>query len=1062
MFRSATLSGVVVPRAFQPQANFLAGGRARRLIEVDRAYSDSSVVWQEAVYVFARELAEATDHVRIVDIGTGTGIKLHTAFAGYAAGRLQVDWRDQRNPLPEGEAQGAFLSANLEDFTDLAALEGALDPAEPTLFILADVIEHLADPRPVLRFLRRLLKRHASNRLVISTPDRHRVDGAGSEGLPDNRGHVRQWTLNEFGLAMMATGFQVRRIGRLPQNQFDQHERGTVAELSCSVDFHRQWLSEHGFPPPSDHLIITTEHARAERTGGIGTYTQLAEEADDRGRVILFAGAMGLPEEGWWNACREKGWIHVSDICGRSASALQQVAQLDPEEILQAVLQTLFLYDDVRLIEYQDYLGIGLRVAQAKRAGLIPPSVALFAYAHGNHLYLDAAGGDIAGDRPPRLDASERLSLELADYAVFPSRYIRELYVEKAGFRPRAERHLPYPIRVEETGLDDLSRGPISKLVFYGKQSPQKGYPDFVDAVLALFTTPAYAAAAGRIKQVVLMGVTDPDPRLSNISAEITYGIWSRVDVVAMLRRFSVDALVVLPYRGDNYPLSTFEVVDSDCQLLGFDIGGVAEQIPSRLSEQLLCAPNASALAAAIVRALAMSHWDRCELVRQTRRLFCARYEDHIRQYRDAIEEMKRGDPIPARPRDLGKVTVIVPNLNGPRGYLDDVATGLRHSFHRPAHVIFVDDGSSEGNIAVLEDVAATALGDIPTEIVRNASNVGLAAARNVGLERVMTPYVCAHDNDNVVLNRFLQIACRILDANPGVAAVTTWTRYFEDGTSWEEETWGAGYRPIGADLGLALRVNTIGDALAVYRVDAVRAIGGWDGSSKAKWEDWQLLARLVSIGQDIWVIPREMTLYRVRADSMLRTYSVFPAWLRLASALPGLPREQAVSLLRSLWTPTDTVADDLAPVMARGTCEEIRREKEWFEKEMNIAQAWGRDLQDRFDSLWRQVTERRNIDGGDASVFLAGEADLAEFDRIRTMIAERRRSQEGLPGLPPEIGREEVARLRAIEASTTWRATRHLRLLLEAHPTLKRGLRGMLSTGFRSARKVRGTLRRR
>ena len=1068
MLRRSTITGVVAPRDFRPESNFLAGGLSRRLVEVDRHYDDSDVIWQEEVYDFARQLADGFQPARIVDIGTGTGIKLHTSFAGHPAQRLQVDWHDERAPLPGDAPQAAFLPANLEDFQDLEALEAALDPREPTLFILSDVIEHLQDPRPVLRSLRRLLKRHPQNRLVISTPDRHRVDGAGAEGMPDNTGHVRQWTLNEFGLAMLSAGFQLRRIGRLAQNRFDRHDRNICCELACTAESHRHWLWEQGLPPPSDHLVLTTEHAKAERTGGIGTYIQLAQEADQQPRLIVFAGGAGLPEGDWATATRSRGWIHAADMCGRGKASLAEISPINTDEILQAVMHTIFLYDDVRLIEYQDYLGIGHRVAQAKRAGLLPPSVTVMAYVHGNHLYLDAAAGRVSPERPLGRDARERLSVELADVVAFPSRYIRDLYVEKAGFRVRAEKHLPYPVIMREKGLDDLTRGPARNLVFYGKQTAQKGYHDFVSAVLELFSNPDCAEAAARIKRVVLMGVTDPDPRLAELPIRVEHGVWSRTKAVDMLRGFAADSLVVLPYRGDNYPLSTFEVVDLDCELLAYDIGGVPEQLPAEMHEALLCAPKPAALAAAIARSFSRTHWDRCRLIERTRNLVGEKCLGDVETYKTTIAQLKRGGVRRMRTAEPGAVTVVVPNLNGTQALLADVALGLRNSFHRPAKVLLVDDGSTPEGLGVLRNSAA-AFGDLSTEVIVNPANLGLAGARNSGLAVTQTPYLCAHDNDNVVLNRFLETACRILDDNPEVAAVTTWARYFTDGKPWQAESWGGGYRPIGADLGVALRTNSIGDALAVYRVSDLKEVGGWNASSKAKWEDWELFLRLVVAGKDVWVIPNEQVLYRVRPDSMLRTYEDFPGWLRLANALPGVPRAQAVSALRSIWIPSLENHGEVDPVAPR---------LNWLEQERLRLQCWGEDVQRRLDDVWhtkcemqihrddlQQRLDRLWMEKQNLEALLTGlpapPVTLAPMPALPTPALTR-----SLGAGPPDATQfaalvADSARLRAIEASATWRVMQRFRRFFDGRPTLKSALRAPLAAGWRMARSVKQAIRR-
>jgi hypothetical protein len=56
-------------------------------------------------------------------------------------------------------------------------------------------------------------------------------------------------------------------------------------------------------------------------------------------------------------------------------------------------------------------------------------------------------------------------------------------------------------------------------------------------------------------------------------------------------------------------------------------------------------------------------------------------------------------------------------------------------------------------------------------------------------------------------------------------------------------------------------------------------------------WEDWALFLKLASSGHRIGIIPQTDCLYRVRKQSMLRTYKVWPAMRRLASNMSGLSR---------------------------------------------------------------------------------------------------------------------------------------------------------------------------
>ncbi len=917
--RIATLTGIVDPFSFTPERNFGAGGQARRLVEINRAYTDENVVRQKDVYALAREVAEVLRPARVVDLGSGDGQKLPLLFDGYQADFLQVDWKDQRQPLDRGSSGGVppFFAANLEDAGDIDRLAQEVETDIPTLFILADVIQHLDDPRWLLRLLRRALRRHPHNRLIISTPDRHCVDGRDSSRIPDNPEHFRQWTLNEFGLALLSAGFRISRIGRVQQNDFDLHNVTIAAELSCREEDFLNFLSYHHLPPQADHLVLTTEHGLAHRTGGIGTYHKLVTEATQLDRIIMFTGSMGLPQD-WRPFVQQQGWLHTAMFGNRNHASLTEIGALDPVEILQATIQALFLYDTVRLVEYQDYLGIGVHVAQAKRARLLPPSVCVVAYAHGTQFYLNHAAGVLDEMQDISITHRERLSLELADCVIFASDFLRNLYLQEWRLNLPDQMLQRYPLALRSVSVEAQTKGPISTLIFHGKQTPQKGYPDFCDAVVQLFENPAYASAAKQVQRVVLIGVETPDPRLEEIPGlEVENGSFSLAGAIAMLERYVSSSLVVLPYRGDNHPLSIFEVIDSNSQLLAYRAGGIPEIIPETLHQSVLCDPNPTALAAGMARAISMSFQERLELLHQTREKVGQAYLRHNESYRQMIANLKSQPLKPSSP--AGEVSVIVPNLNGEARFFHDLLLGLRNTYKIPEKVVLVDDGSTPENLTLFEETAARLAAFMPTEVIRHPENLGLPAARNTALARVDTPYVCAHDNDNIVLNIFLHRACRILDENPDVAAVTTWMYRFFDHDTWLYQT---SYRDIfhfpGPDLAQGIRQNCFGDALAVYRTEVLKRLGGWDASSKATWEDWQLFLRLTAQGEKILVIPHPSIMYRERPQSMVQTYPTFPGRLRLARCLESLPANLTYGLVLALVAPAPEVLAKMQSMSAQ------------------------------------------------------------------------------------------------------------------------------------------------
>ena len=912
-FHEKTLTGAAEARAFRPQDNFLANCQQRRLQTNDADADDRDQSWTKSFYQFAKSIAENVGNAQIVDLSTGNGRQFEQCFFSGPWKTFQVDYRDRRhvrNAMPPRP----FLQVNLELYDDLERLEAAIDNSLPTLFILSDVVGRLSDLRPLFRTLRRLLKRHPANRLVVSTPGRDQFDEREPGRLPENLVYVREWSLNEFGLAMRSAGFDVRRIGWLTDAEGD-HAQGVVCcELSCTHASYAEWLEEQNLPQPeTDHLILTTEHGDAERSGGIGAYVKRCEALHTKA-LTFYVGKTGLPAGAWLQFCRERGWLHVFDLTNRVEHLVDDFALKQADIVLNATLQAVFIFDQIRLIEYQDYGGLGYRIAQAKRVGLLPHSITVLAVAHGDHFYLDCAQDSIDTGLPPHIAASEKLSVELADGVIFPTQYIRNLYKDYAGYRVRADQCLPLPVSISPEGISDLERRSIETLVFFGKQTRQKGYDGFVAAVLSLMKVSATRAAT-QLKRIVLLGVDECDPKILELPVQVEFGSRSHAEAKAMLRELAADSLIVLPYRGDNHPLSFFEVVEADCQVLAYRAGGLPELVPPEVSEFTLCNANPDSLARGIEKALSLTHADRCELIRTTRKRVRETYVEHTANFGRAISRFKESRQRTHEPAPTGAVTVIVPNLNGETRLIEDVATGLINSLRCPEQVLIVDDCSDKAGREALH-AALPGFGDLSVEVIQNQINLGLAGARNVGLRSTTTPYICAHDNDNVILHNFLELACRALDQNPDVAAVTSFTRFFQDGDPWQIETWCEGYRPIGADFGIALRMNCLGDALAVYRASDLRDVGGWNETSRAKWEDWELFLKLIAHGKDVWVIPEEQVLYRERPNSMLRTYPDISGWLRLSEAFVNVPKRHAVSALRAVWTPSQPTEKGLRPLL--------------------------------------------------------------------------------------------------------------------------------------------------
>ena len=371
------------------------------------------------------------------------------------------------------------------------------------------------------------------------------------------------------------------------------------------------------------------------------------------------------------------------------------------------------------------------------------------------------------------------------------------------------------------------------------------------------------------------------------------------------LEELAPASLAVLPYKGDNLPISVHEVIHHNCRFLAYQSGGIPEQLPPGLHDRLLCGPDPRALVAAMAAAIMTPLSDHLDLIHQAGEASGKTLEQNARAYSSFMQSLRERRPPSAKAR--GAVSVVVPNYNGEEYMLRDMVLSLRNSHYRPDEVIFVDDGSDESRFACLQDAAAR-LDPIPTRILRHPDNRGACAARNTALALVATPYICIHDNDNIMSNRFLDAACRILDENPETAAVTCWIHLFDDGEPWitgHVSRPGRIGGPIGPDIGLGLRGNCFGDTLAVYRTDTVRELGGWDATVRSKWDDWQFFLCLTASGHGMQVLPLGMIHYRIRPSSYGQAGSDYLGWMRIGRGIPGLPKNQAYGLVRAANTPT-------------------------------------------------------------------------------------------------------------------------------------------------------------
>ena len=239
-------AGPADPWLFAPQNNFGCGGRSRPFNEVYEDYP-TETVWQPDAYAEAADLAHTIDADEVVDFGCGSGEKLRHFFASGSRRLVGVDFRGSMAYARSQSSAVEWTDCNLGLWSDLAAVAATFSSRRPRVLIASDVIEHLSDPRPLVGTLRQLLLQHPASRLILTTPDRHRMHGAGADGIPTNVCHAREWRLEELHQALVASGFVIHRLGFTRSNLEDDSRRTAFLELSASPESYDAFLERIDF-----------------------------------------------------------------------------------------------------------------------------------------------------------------------------------------------------------------------------------------------------------------------------------------------------------------------------------------------------------------------------------------------------------------------------------------------------------------------------------------------------------------------------------------------------------------------------------------------------------------------------------------------------------------------------------------------------------------------------------------------------------------------------------------------------------------------------------------------
>lgn len=215
-----------------------------------------------------------------------------------------------------------------------------------------------------------------------------------------------------------------------------------------------------------------------------------------------------------------------------------------------------------------------------------------------------------------------------------------------------------------------------------------------------------------------------------------------------------------------------------------------------------------------------------------------------------------------------GTVTVVVTAYNDAR-FLNDCLCSLLHQTYADWRCIVVDDASTDDGVAIASRFARM---DERFTVVRHRRNSGLSAARNTGLMRTVSPWVCFLDADDFLLDSSLADRVSVLaGAAADVAGVFSGSVTVAEGArlgelparldgdlpSFEDLLTTAGSCPFPAHAPL-------------LRTSVMHQAGGFDELMRSGGEDWDAWVRLMRSGYQFLSSGSRTVAYRMKRGSMV------------------------------------------------------------------------------------------------------------------------------------------------------------------------------------------------
>ncbi len=551
-------------------------------------------------------------------------------------------------------------------------------------------------------------------------------------------------------------------------------------------------------------------------------------------------------------------------------------------EYVSHALEQLHARHRFDLVEFADWGGLGFRSLQARRMGLAFTDLLMLVRLHGSSQWRRDGNRQWIRDLVDlEQDYLERYSFEHADFQVSSCRSQLE-HAREVGWAVRSDAQVsPFPFPEPTCVPSDRPRDGTPELVFFGRLETRKGLEVFLQAVQQLPPT----------VRVTFLGqpgsLSCGTPVMNHVKARLRGRPWTALTEYnreqALRYLAAGHRLAVIPSLLDDTPFALLECLSNGIPFCAARVGGIAELVSDpEARERLLFDPTPRDLLRCLRGVLDPGSSDprpllaRCQEQTDGPRINEQIADDYLRflatERPDTSPKRQRRDCLiptlalraceqllDAEPPPPSLVTVGVAYHNH-GDYLPQALASLAAQTYPHLEVIVINDGSTDPRA---QQVFAEQQARYPQFRFLTQENAGIGATRNRALAEAHGNFFLTLDADNLACPNMVERFVAAMHHNPDLSAITCFYLAFRTEEELRRHVFPYAYRPTGGPHVLAADRNVYGDASALFRTKALRAVGGYEIDRDSSWEDQELFIKLVNAGHRIDVLPDYLFCYR-------------------------------------------------------------------------------------------------------------------------------------------------------------------------------------------------------